>query len=243
MKPLYRRILLKLSGEALAGEGGGQQGLAPEVLARMAVEIREVVERGVQVGIVVGGGNLFRGAALVGAGLSRVTGDTLGMLATVMNALALQDVLERHALSTQVMSALPLPTVCESFNARAARAHLEAGRVVICAAGTGNPFFTTDSAAALRAIEIGAEVMLKATKVDGVYDRDPVRDPAAVRFSRLSYDEVLARRLGVMDLTAIVLCRDHGLPVRVFNMNQPGALYRAVTDPEEGTLVAQGDNP
>ncbi|CAK0755872.1 UMP kinase [Gammaproteobacteria bacterium] len=236
MAPLYRRILLKLSGEALAGDGG-EQGLAPEVLTRMATEIREVVECGVQVGVVVGGGNLFRGAALVKSGLSRVAGDTLGMLATMMNALALQDVLERHALPARVMSALPIPTVCESFNAREARAHLEAGRVVICAAGTGNPFFTTDSAAALRAIEIGAEVMLKATKVDGIYDRDPVRDPAAQRFSHLSYDEVLARRLGVMDLTAILLCQDHGMPVRVFNMNRPGALHRAVTDPEEGTLV------
>jgi uridylate kinase len=238
--PLYRRILLKLSGEALAG-GGGEQGLSPEVLARVASEVKELVAHQIQVGIVVGGGNLFRGAALVGAGLSRVTGDTLGMLATVMNALALQDVLERHALATRVMSALPLPTVCEPFNAREARAYLEMGRVVVFAAGTGNPFFTTDSAAALRAIEINAEVMLKATKVDGVYDSDPARNSAAVRFSRLSYDEVLERRLGVMDLTAIVLCRDHGLPVRVFNMNQPGALYRAVTDPEEGTLIERGE--
>jgi len=179
----------------------------------------------------------------VDAGFSRVAGDTLGMLATVMNALALQDVFERHALPTRVMSAFPIPTVCEPFNAREARAHLEAGRVVVCAGGTGNPFFTTDSAAALRAIEIGAEVMLKATKVDGIYDRDPVRDPTATRFSRLSYSEVLKRRLGVMDLTAILLCQDHNLPVRVFNMNRPGALYRAITDPEEGTLVEKGENP
>jgi uridylate kinase len=234
--PLYRVILLKLSGEALAGEEK-EYGFAPEVLARMATEIRALVELGVQVGIVVGGGNLFRGATLVEAGLSRVTGDTLGMLATVMNALTLQDVFERYGLSTRVMSALPLPSICESFNAREARAHLDAGRVVICAAGTGNPFFTTDSAAALRAIEIGAEVMLKATKVDGVYDRDPVRDPTAVRFPHLSYDEILTRRLGVMDLTAIVLCRDHGLPVRVFNMTKPGSLLQVVTEQEEGTLI------
>lgn len=237
--PLYHIILLKLSGEALAGDMG-EQGLAPEVLQRMASEIHTLVELGIRVGIVVGGGNLFRGTTLVESGLSRVTGDTLGMLATVMNALALQDVLERRGLTTRVMSGFPLPTVCESFNARQARAYLASGQVVICAAGTGNPFFTTDSAAALRAIEIGAEVMLKATKVDGVYDRDPQRDPAALRFSRLSYDEVLARRLAVMDLTAILLCRDHGLPVRVFNMNHPGALYRVVTDPEEGTLIEQG---
>ena len=236
MKPIYRRILLKLSGEALAGDGGGQ-GFAPAVLARMAVEVRRIVEGGVQVGIVVGGGNLFRGAALTDVGLARTTGDSLGMLATVMNALALQDVFERHALSVRVLSAFPLPTLCEPFNAREARAHLDAGRVILCAGGTGNPFFTTDSAAALRAIEIGADVMLKATKVDGIYDRDPARDPTAVRFSRLRYHEVLERRLGVMDLTAILLCQDHGLPVRVFNMHTPDALYRAVTDPEEGTLV------
>ncbi len=236
MTPNYRRILLKLSGEALGGEGGGQ-GFAPAVLVRMAQEIHEIVAAGVQVGVVVGGGNLFRGAALVDVGLARTTGDTLGMLATVMNALALQDVFERHGLSVRVMSSFLLPSLCEPFNAREARAHLDVGRVVICAGGTGNPFFTTDSAAALRAIEIGAEVMLKATKVDGIYDRDPLRDRAAVRYTRLSYDEVLAQRLGVMDLTAIVLCQEHKLPVRVFNMGKPGALYRAVTDPEEGTLV------
>ncbi|CAK0766048.1 UMP kinase [Gammaproteobacteria bacterium] len=234
--PLYRVVLLKLSGEALAGEEK-ESGLNPDVLDRMAIEIQQLVQHGIQVGIVVGGGNLFRGAALVKSGFSRVTGDSLGMLATIMNALALQDVFERHGLPARVLSALPLPTVCESFNARLARGYLAAGQVVVCAAGTGNPFFTTDSAAALRAIEIGAEVMLKATKVDGVYDRDPLHDLSAVRFSRLSYDEVLARRLGVMDLTAIVLCRDHGLPVRVFNMNKPGALYRAVTNPEEGTMI------
>ncbi len=238
MKPIYRRILLKLSGEALAGEGSAQ-GFAPEVLVRMATEVRAVVESGVQVGIVVGGGNLFRGAALTGVGLARTTGDTLGMLATVMNALALQDIFERHGLSVRVQSSFSMPSLCDPFNAREARAHLEAGRVVLCAGGTGNPFFTTDSAAALRAIEIGADVLLKATKVDGIYDRDPVRDPGAVRFSRLRYDDVLERRLGVMDLTAIVLCQEHRLPVRVFNMNTPGALHRVVTDPEpeEGTLV------
>ena len=233
--PLYHRILLKLSGEALAGDG--EEIFSPAVLTRVAIEIRALVEDGIQVGIVVGGGNIVRGSALLRVGLSRTSGDSLGMLATVMNALALQDVLEQHGLHTCVLSALPLPTLCEPFSARAARAHLEAGRIVLCAAGTGNPFFTTDSAAALRAIEMGAEVLLKATKVDGIYDCDPVHNPGAIRFTRISYEEALTRQLGVMDMTALVLCQEHNLPVRVFNMNKPGALCRVVTDPEEGTLV------
>lgn len=232
----YRTILLKLSGEALAGNEK-ELGLDPAVLIRIAGEIKILLEHGAKIGVVVGGGNLFRGAALVKAGLTRVTGDSLGMLATVMNALALQDIFINQGITTRVMSAVPIPTICESFNARNARAYLAAGEVVIFAAGTGNPFFTTDSAAALRAIEIGAEIMLKATKVDGVYDCDPVVNPRAIRFTRLSYNEVLNRQLGVMDLTAILLCRDHRLPVKVFNMNQPAALYRAITSSEEGTLI------
>ncbi|CAK0755762.1 UMP kinase [Gammaproteobacteria bacterium] len=235
--PLYRRILLKLSGEALAGDG--RTPLDPVVLDRMATEIKEVLNLGVQVAVVVGGGNFLRGATL--SGISRVTGDSLGMLATVMNALALQDVLERHGVAAQVLSAIPMPNVCEPFNARQAREHLEAGRVVLCAAGTGNPFFTTDSAAALRAIEVGAEVLFKATKVDGVYDQDPVGNPNAIRFSHLTYGEALSRKLGVMDLTAIVLCQEHNLPVRVFQMSMPGSLHRAVTSSNEGTQMDRGD--
>jgi len=235
--PLYRRILLKLSGEALAGDGKAP--LDPDVLDRVATEIKEVLDLGVQVAVVVGGGNFLRGATL--AGISRVTGDSLGMLATVMNALALQDVLERDGVAARVLSAIPMPNVCEPFNARQARGHLDAGRVVLCAAGTGNPFFTTDSAAALRAIEVGAEVLFKATKVDGVYDQDPVDNPNAIRFSHLTYAEALSRKLGVMDLTAIVLCQEHNLPVRVFQMSASGSLYRAVTSLNEGTLMDQGD--
>jgi len=235
MTPIYRRILLKLSGEALAG--GNEQGLDPAVLRRVASEISTLVAHQVEVGVVVGGGNLFRGATLVQAGLNRITGDTLGMLATVMNALALQEFCEQHGCPARVLSALALPDVCETFTARTAREHLAAGRVVICAAGTGNPLFTTDSAAALRAIEIGAEVLFKATKVDGVYDRDPARYPDAVRFSHLTYDEAITRRLGVMDLTALVLCQEHRLAIRVFNLQHPGALYQAVTDPQHGTLI------
>lgn len=235
MTLLYRRILLKLSGEALAG--ATERGLDPAVLERIASEIRELVRQGVQVGVVIGGGNIFRGAALVAAGLNRTTGDTLGMLATVMNALALQEFFLHAGCPTQVLSALALPGICAPFNARVAKEYLTAGQVVICAGGTGNPLFTTDSAAALRALEIGAEVLLKATQVDGVYDRDPRSDPAAVRFSHLTYDEALTRRLRVMDLTALILCQEHRLPVRVFNLHQPGALIQAVTDPDAGTLI------
>jgi len=235
-KSPYRIILVKLSGEALAGNDK-EFGFDPEVLTRITSEIQTLIANDIQVGIVVGGGNLFRGAALTKIGLSRINGDTIGMLATIMNALALQDIFNHHGLSTCVMSAVPIPTVCESFNARNARVQLATGKVIICAAGTGNPLFTTDSAAALRAIEIGAEIMLKATKVDGVYDCDPVRYPNAIRFEHLSYDEVLNRKLEVMDLTAIVLCRDHKLPIKVFNLNQSGALFRAVTTATEGTLI------
>ncbi len=234
----YRRILLKLSGEALMGEG--DFGLSPQVLQRIAGEVKEIVDLGVQVAMVVGGGNIFRGAGLVDIGLRRTTGDQMGMLATLINALALQDVLTSAGVVTRVMSAFSIPAVAETFSARNALDHLEAGRVVIFGAGTGNPFFTTDSGASLRGIEIGADVVLKATKVDGVYDRDPARDSNAVRYTQLSYDEVLERRLGVMDATAILLCRDHGMPIQVFNMNKPGALRRVVTGQPEGTRVERG---
>ncbi|MGB0965721.1 MAG: UMP kinase [Litorivicinus sp.] len=231
----YKRILLKLSGEALAGDEAF--GIKPEVLDRMALEIGQLVGVGVQVGLVVGGGNLFRGAALNAAGLDRVAGDHMGMLATVMNGLALRDALERSNISTHVMSAIPMDGVVEKYDHRRAIRYLTAGDVVIFSAGTGNPFFTTDSAACLRAIEIDADLMLKATKVDGVYSADPVKNPDATRYDRLTYDEVLARQLGVMDLTAICLARDHHLPVRVFDMNDSGSLARAVLGSDEGTLI------
>ena len=231
----YKRILLKLSGEALAGDEAF--GIKPEVLDRMALEIGQLVGVGIQVGLVVGGGNLFRGAALNAAGLDRVAGDHMGMLATVMNGLALRDALERSNITTHVMSAIPMDGVVEHYDHRRAMRYLSSGDVVIFSAGTGNPFFTTDSAACLRAIEIDADLMLKATKVDGVYSDDPVKTPDAKRYDRLTYDEVLARQLGVMDLTAICLARDHGLPVRVFDMNDSGSLARAVLGSDEGTLI------
>ncbi|GAB4359481.1 MAG: UMP kinase [Gammaproteobacteria bacterium] len=235
----YRRILLKLSGEALIGSAGF--GIDPQVLNRLAEEVQEIAAAGVQVGIVLGGGNLFRGAGLAKAGLDRVTGDHMGMLATVMNALAMQAALVRLGLDARVMSALRMDQVCEDFSRRRAVSHLEKGRIVIFAAGTGNPFFTTDSAASLRAIEVGAELMLKATKVDGVYSADPVTDTTAERFTHLTYDEVLDRKLMVMDAAAVVLCRDHNLPLRVFNMNEPGALKRILQGADLGTLVSNGE--
>jgi uridylate kinase len=233
--PVHRRILLKLSGEALLGQA--DYGIHPEVLERMTAEIREAVELGVEVALVVGGGNIYRGAALAAAGMDRVVGDHIGMLATVMNALALGDTLRRVGVPARVLSAVPMGPVCESYSPRAARGHLQAGEVVLLAAGTGNPFFTTDTAASLRAIEIQAEILFKATKVDGVYSADPAKHPDAVHYARLSYDEVLERRLGVMDLTAVVLCRDHGLPLRIFNMNRPGEIRRAVLGEPVGSLV------
>jgi uridylate kinase len=231
----YQRILLKLSGEALTGSEGF--GIDPKILDQMALEIGQLVGIGVQVGLVVGGGNLFRGAALSAAGLDRVTGDHMGMLATVMNALALRDALERSNIATQVMSAIPMSGVVDHYDRRKAMRALENGDVVIFAAGTGNPFFTTDSSACLRGIEVDADLMLKATKVDGVYSADPMKDPKAERYSELSFDEVLQRELQVMDLTAIVLCRDHELPVRVFAMDQKGALLNIVRGGDEGTLI------
>lgn len=233
-----QRILLKLSGEALMGSG--DFGIDPQTLGRIADELAEIVGDGIQVGVVIGGGNLFRGEGLAGGGVDRVTGDHIGMLATSMNALAMQDALRRRGLSARTLSAFPIGNVCEPFSRDAAVAHLDAGRPVLFAAGTGNPFFTTDTAASLRAVEIGAGLMIKATKVDGVYSADPVRDPAATFFSALSYDQVLQDGLAVMDAAAVVLCRDHALPLRVMNINRPGALKRAVMGEAVGTLVTTG---
>ncbi len=231
----YKRILLKLSGEAL--QGAGDFGIDPRVLDRMALEIGQLVGIGIQVGLVIGGGNLFRGAELSAAGLDRVTGDHMGMLATTMNALAMRDALERSNIPTTAMSAIPMSGVVDRYDRRSAVRCLEQGDVVIFSAGTGNPFFTTDSAAALRAIEVGAELMIKATKVDGVYDSDPMKNPGAVKYDSLTYDDVLDRKLGVMDLTAICLCRDHRMPVRVFEMEKTGALVNIVVGADEGTLI------
>lgn len=231
----YKRILLKLSGEALIGDQGF--GIDPKVLDRLSLEIGQLVGIGVQVGLVIGGGNLFRGAALQQAGLDRVTGDHMGMLATLMNALAMRDSLERSNIPSRVMSAIPMSGVVDHYDRRKAMRSLERGEVVIFAAGTGNPFFTTDSAACLRGIEVDAELVLKATKVDGVYSDDPMKNPDAEKYDRLSYDQVLDKKLGVMDLTAICLCRDHQMPLRVFAMEKAGALLNIVVGGDEGTLV------
>ncbi|MBT5388633.1 MAG: UMP kinase [Porticoccaceae bacterium] len=234
----YKRILLKLSGEELMGEEGF--GIDPKVLDRMALEIGQLVGIGVQVGLVIGGGNLFRGAALNAAGMDRVTGDHMGMLATVMNALAMRDALERTNISSHVMSAIPMSGVVEHYDRRRAIRYIKDGDVVIFSAGTGNPFFTTDSAACLRGIEIDADVVLKATKVDGVYSADPMLDPNAKLYDHLTYDEVLDKKLGVMDLTAICLCREHNMPLRVFRMSKQGALLNLVVGGAEGTLIEEG---
>ena len=233
----YKRILLKLSGEELMGDGNF--GIDPKVLNRMALEIGQLVGIGVQVGLVIGGGNLFRGAALSAAGMERVTGDHMGMLATVMNGLAMRDALDRNNISARVMSAIPMSGVVEHYDRRRALRYLSSGDVVIFSAGTGNPLFTTDSAACLRGIEIDAEVVLKATKVDGVYSADPMKVPDATLYSRLSYDEVLDKKLEVMDLTAICLCREHDMPVRVFRMSKSGALLSVVVGDDEGTLIEE----
>ncbi len=232
---LYRRVLLKLSGEALMGEL--DYGIEPEVIQRIAGEIAQVQKLGIEVAIVIGGGNIFRGAGLARAGMDRVTGDYMGMLATVMNALAIQDALEALDVYARVMSAIQIHEVCEDYIRRRAVRHLEKGRVVIMAAGTGNPFFTTDSAAALRAIEIGADVLLKATKVSGVYDSDPLVNTNASLFDTVSFDQVLVDKLNVMDATAIVMCRDNNLPLRIFSMAEDNTLVRAMTDENVGTLV------
>jgi uridylate kinase len=232
----YSRILLKLSGEALLGKE--DYGIDPNMILRIAREIAEVNRIGVQTTIVIGGGNIFRGAGLAESGIDRVTGDHMGMLATVMNALALQDALESIGTDARVMSAVSVHDVCEDYIRRRAIRHLEKGRVVVCAGGTGNPFFTTDTAAALRAIEVGADIVLKATKVDGVYSSDPAKNSDAVFFSELSYDHVIESKLGVMDTNAIVLCRDQGMPIRVFNVYQEGNLMRIVQGEPIGTLVS-----
>jgi uridylate kinase len=232
---LYRRVLLKLSGEALMGQA--DYGIDPVLIKRIASEVAEVSRLGIEVAIVIGGGNIFRGAGLAGAGMDRVTGDYMGMLATVMNALALQDALESAQVFARVMSAIQIHEVCEDYIRRRAVRHLEKGRVVVLAAGTGNPFFTTDTAASLRAIEIGADVLLKATKVSGVYDSDPKENSEAALYDTVSFDQVLIDKLNVMDATAVVMCRDNHLPLRVFNLTEDRALVRAMTDENVGTLV------
>jgi len=233
----YQRILLKLSGEALMGSG--DYGIQTDVITRIAEEIKTIVELGVQIGLVIGGGNIFRGEGLAASGMDRVTGDHMGMLATVINSLAMQEALENQGLHARVMSAVKINQMCEDYIRRRAVRHLEKGRVVIFAGGTGNPFFTTDSAASLRAIEINADILLKATKVDGVYSDDPVKNPDARRYETISYDEALEQKLGVMDATAIVLCRDNNLPLRVLNLNEPGALLRLIQGESVGTLVSK----
>jgi len=231
----YRRVLLKLSGEALMGESA--YGIDPGVIRRIASEINELSKANVEVAIVIGGGNIFRGAGLSAAGIDRVTADHMGMLATIMNSLAMQDALEQLGLHARVMSAIKINQICEDYIRRRAVRHLEKGRIIIFAAGTGNPFFTTDSAASLRAIEIGADLLIKATKVDGVYSDDPVRNKSAKRYARLSYDEVIEQKLEVMDATAVVLCRENSMPLRVLDMARQGSLMRAVCGEDEGTLV------
>ncbi|MES2489091.1 MAG: UMP kinase [Pseudomonadota bacterium] len=225
-KPAYKRILLKLSGEALMGSS--QFGISSDVMTFLANEIKGIVDAGVEVALVVGGGNIFRGEGLARGGMDRITGDHMGMLATVINGLAIQDAIERIGLQARVQSALRINEVCEDYIRRKAQRHLEKGRVVIFAAGTGNPFFTTDSAAALRAVEVSADLLLKATKVDGIYTADPKKDPKATKYSTLTYDQALDQRLGVMDQTALVLCRDNKMKLRVYDMDRPGALMKIV---------------
>jgi uridylate kinase len=234
-QPKYARVLLKLSGEALQGDKG--YGIAPNVIEAMAEEIRDVHALGVQLAIVIGGGNIFRGVAASAQGMDRASADYMGMLATVINALALQDALEGKGVVTRVQTAIAMSQLCEMYIRRKAERHLEKGRVVIFAAGTGNPYFTTDTAASLRAMEIHADIILKATKVDGIYDKDPVKHKDAVRFKEVSYLEVLQRDLKVMDSTAISLCRDNALPIMVFDMGPKGNVKRAVMGEAIGTLV------
>ncbi|UNM95174.1 UMP kinase [Ignatzschineria rhizosphaerae] len=235
--PKYKRILLKLSGEALMGDG--DYGIDPVTIGRIADEIKALNRIGVEVGVVIGGGNIFRGAGLAEAGMDRVAGDHMGMLATVMNSLALQDALESRDVYVRVMSAIRINEVCEDYLRRRAVRHLEKKRVTIFAAGTGNPFFTTDSAAALRAIEINAEIMLKATKVDGVYTADPKKDPTATRYDHITFTDALTQNLGVMDATALVMCRENNLPIKVFNIFNEGDLMKVVKGDNVGTLVSE----
>jgi uridylate kinase len=231
----YKRVLVKLSGEALLGDE--PYGIDPAVIGQVSEEIGSLVKQKVEVAIVIGGGNIFRGAGLAAGGIDRVTADQMGMLATVINALAIQDSLERKYMSARVMSAIKISQVCEDYIRRRAVRHLEKGRVVVMAAGTGNPFFTTDSAASLRAIEINADLLIKATKVDGIYSSDPKLDPEAKRYNVLRYDEVLERKLKVMDATAIVLCRENSMPLRVVDMTTPGSFLAAALGEQVGTLV------
>ena len=233
--PMYKRVLLKLSGEALMGSM--DFGIEPEMMTRVAREIVEVADMGVEVALVIGGGNIFRGEGLAQSGIDRVTGDHMGMLATVMNSLAMQDALEKLGRQSRVLSAVRINRVCEEYVRRRAIRHLEKGRIVIFAAGTGNPFFTTDTAGCLRAIEVEADVIMKATKVNGVYDSDPAKNPDAKRYTKLTYTDAIEQNLGVMDMTAIVMCRDNNLPLRVFNLNDEGALPATMTDNEIGTTV------
>ncbi len=234
-QPQFRRIMLKLSGEALMGEA--DYGIDPKMIGRLAEEIIEVQRAGIQIGVVIGGGNIFRGAGLAAAGMDRVTGDHMGMLATVMNALAMQDAIEKRGGFARVMSAIQIHDVAEDFIRRRAIRHIEKGRIVLFAAGIGNPFFTTDSAAALRAVEVGADLLLKATKVDGIYTADPTKHPDARRYDRLTYDEVIERKLAVMDTAAIALCRDDRMPMRIYDMTVPGNLMRIMHGEPIGTLV------
>ena len=233
----YRRILLKLSGEALMGNG--DYGIDPDIINGLAMEIIEAQQAGAEVGVVIGGGNIFRGAGLAAKGMDRVTGDHMGMLATVINALAMQDALEKLGAYARVMSAIKINQICEDYIRRRAVRHLEKGRIALFAAGTGNPFFTTDSAAALRATEINAELLIKATKVDGIYDDDPKKNPNATRFDTLTYDEVLSRNLQVMDTAAFALCRDNNIPLRIYDMSQAGTLMRILKGENIGTLVTR----
>jgi len=236
--PTYPRVLLKLSGEALLGNA--QFGIDPAVMHYLVGEIHQILSLQVQLGLVIGGGNIFRGAGLSASGINRVAADYMGMLATVINSLAMQDALQKKQINSVVMSAIRMQAICQEYRQAAAIHQLAKGNVVIFAAGTGNPLFTTDTAASLRAIEIGANLMIKATKVDGVYSADPIGNPQAQRFTRLTYDEVISRKLGVMDMAAVILCRDHHLPLRVVDMGKAGTLVRTVLGGEEGTLIVDG---
>ena len=238
MKSQYKRVLLKLSGEALMGEA--DFGICNKTLQFVAEEIKKLIATGVQVGLVIGAGNIFRGVSIASQGMNRVAADNMGMLATVMNALALENTFRRHGIDTRVLSSIPMPLVCESYSHQRAIHHLEEGRVVIFGAGSGNPYFTTDTAAVLRGLEIGAEVICKATRVNGVYDRDPLKDPDAVKFDSLSYADVLEKRLKVMDSTAISLAMDNNIKIMVFDMNIPGNIAHAVCGRRVGTLI-RGD--
>lgn len=239
VQPIYKRVLLKLSGEALQGDH--LFGIDASKLSRIAQEVGPAVELGVQVALVIGGGNLIRGADLCAAGFDRISADQMGMLATVINGLALRDAFEKKSIPVTLMSAFGIPSVTDQYDRCRAQTELDAGRVVIFSAGTGNPLVTTDTAAALRGIEIGADIVIKATKVEGVFNEDPIKNPKAERFPKLTYDEVIAKRLGVMDLTAVLLCQDHNLPLRVFNMNKPGAFKRIMLGEDIGTVIQSGE--